>query len=98
MPGSKNKYLALFNVSPAPAPRGRRGGLRANAAAAAPNGPAADATEPRSVSVSLSDLGYSGPVKVRDLWNHKDLGTATGAFAREINSHGAGLYLLQPQD
>ena len=38
------------------------------------------------------------PVKVRDLWNHQDLAPVSGAFAPEINSHGAGLYLLRPQD
>ncbi|HEX7570482.1 MAG TPA: hypothetical protein VF492_08250 [Verrucomicrobiae bacterium] len=46
----------------------------------------------------MADLGFSGSAKVRDLWNHKDLGAFTGAFAQEINSHGAGLYRLQPQD
>jgi hypothetical protein len=43
-------------------------------------------------------LGFSGSVNVRDLWNHADLGAFTGTFAREINSHGAGLYRLQPQN
>jgi hypothetical protein len=100
VPGSKDKYIALFNTSPAPVPRKPRGGSEANSAPAATNAPAADApaTQPRSVSVSLADLGFSGSAKVRDLWNHKDLGIFTGKFAPEINSHGAGLYRLQPQD
>jgi alpha-galactosidase len=93
----KDKYLALFNTSPAPTP-GRRGGFGANPAVAATNAPAVDALQPRSVSVSLADLGISGPVKVRDLWNHKDLGTFTGTFAQPINSHGAGLYRIHPQN
>ena len=98
VPGSKDKYLALFNTLPAPAPRGRRGGFGGAPGAAATNAPAADAsaTEPKSISVSLSDLGLTGPVKVRDLWNHKELGVATGTFAQTINSHGAGIYRLQP--
>ena len=97
VPGSKDKYLALFNTSPAPAARGRRGG---QAATATTNAPAADgsATQPRNVSVALADLGFSGSVKVRDLWAHKDLGSFTGTFAEDINSHGAGLYRLQPQN
>ena len=100
VPGSKDKYLALFNASPAPVPRGRRGGPEAGSTPAATNAPAADATatQPRSVSVSLADLGFSGSAKVRDLWNHKDLGAFKGTFAQEIKSHDAGLYRLQPQD
>ncbi|HEY4984706.1 MAG TPA: hypothetical protein VIJ24_06540, partial [Verrucomicrobiae bacterium] len=100
VPGLKDKYIALFNTSPAPVPRKPRGGSEADSASAATNAPAADAlaTQPKSVSVSLADLGFSGSAKVRDLWNHKDLGAFTGAFAQEINSHGAGLYRLQPQD
>ena len=64
------------------------------------NAPAMDetATQPKSISVSLTDLGFSGSVKVRDLWNQKNLGNFKGAFAREINSHGAGLYRLQPRN
>ncbi|MGA2854713.1 MAG: glycoside hydrolase family 27 protein [Verrucomicrobiota bacterium] len=81
---SKTKYLALFNTSPAPVPRSQRGD------------PAADELQPRSVSVSLADLGFTGKVKVRDLWSHKNLGVFHGTFTREINSHGAGLYALQP--
>jgi hypothetical protein len=91
--GSKDKYLALFNTSPAPASGGRRGGSAANAAT---NAPAADATQTRSVSVSLVDLGFTGNAKVRDLWNHKDLGSVSGQFTAVINSHGAGLYRLTP--
>jgi alpha-galactosidase len=89
--GSKDKYVALFNTSPAPVPRDRPG-----APAAATNAPATDALQPRSVSVSLADLGFHGKVKVRDLWSHKNLGTVTGTFTQNINSHGAGLYRLRP--
>jgi len=92
IPGSKAKYVALFNTSPAPVP-GRRG--RANASAGT-NAPAADptATQPREITVSVADLGLSGSVKVRDLWNHKDLGSVTEKFSQTLNSHGAGLYRL----
>jgi hypothetical protein len=93
-PGSSDKYIALFNTSPAPAAGGRRRG----AAPPATNAPAAntDATQPREVSISLMDIGVAGPAKVRDLWNHKDLGTVTGTLTQTINSHGAGLYRVQP--
>ncbi len=105
VPGSKDKYVALFNPGPAPAGRGRRGGgggagepasPATNAAAAA----AADlnADGPKDVSVVLADLGFSGPARARDLWNHKDLGVVTDKLTQTINSHGAGLYRLQPQN
>jgi len=84
--GSRVKYLALFNTSPAPT--FNRGGA----------GSVSDATQPSSISVSLADLGFSGSVKVRDLWNHKNLGSISGTLTQEINSHGAGLYRLQPQN
>ena len=100
-PGSKDKYVALFNTSPVPV-AGRRGG-RGPGAGSAPTGtnaPTADeaATQPRSVSVSLIDIGFTGPVMVRDLWNHKDLGAVAGALTQDINSHGAGFYRVHPQN
>jgi hypothetical protein len=71
VPGSKHKYLALFNT--------------------------ATASEPQEISVSFSDLGLAGSAKVRDLWNHKDLGAVTDKLTQAINSHGAGIYLILPQ-
>jgi hypothetical protein len=91
VPGSKDKYLAVFNTSPPPPARGRRGAAPAMDPAAIP-----PTTEPVSISVSLADLGISGPAKVRDLWTHTDLGTVTGEFTPTINSHGAGLYRVSP--
>jgi alpha-galactosidase len=93
-PDGKTKYLALFNALPAPAPRGPRG---ANPAPAVASADASDQSTPREVSVNLSEIGFSGPVEVRDLWNHKDLGLATNSFTQKINSHGAGLYAIRPQ-
>ena len=61
------------------------------------HGSDASALLPRDVSVSLADVGFNGSVKVRDLWNHKDLGSETGMLTRSINSHGAGLFRLHPQ-
>ena len=93
IPESGDKYVALFNTSPAPVLNRRGGG-----SATTTNAPSADATQPRTISVSLADLGFSGRVAVRDLWNHKDLGPASGAFAQQINSHGAGLYRIHPEN
>jgi len=91
VPGSKDKYLALFNTSPSPV--GRRGGV-----AAATNAPASDAAQSREILVSLADLGFSGSVKVRDLWGRRNLGTCTGTFSASINSHAAGLYRVRPRN
>ncbi len=48
------------------------------------------------VSVSLSDLGFTGACKVEDLWKHESVGTVAGDFAPEIAFHGAGLYRVEP--
>jgi alpha-galactosidase len=44
------------------------------------------------VPVKLADLGFRGKARVRDLWQHRDLGEFTDEFAPELASHGAGLY------
>lgn len=89
VPGSSDKYLALFNTSPAPGPRGR-----AAQASATPEGPAG--REPVRISVALADIGLNGVAKARDLWTHRYLGVATNQLSAFIPSHGAGLYRLSP--
>jgi hypothetical protein len=98
VPGSKDKYVALFNAAPAPPPRrGRRfGGPPREETPAPPVDPAA--LLPAKVSVSLADLGLTGPCKVRDLWAHKDLGTVDTEVSATINSHGAVLCRVSPQN
>jgi hypothetical protein len=96
VPDSTDKYVALFNASPAPVGGGRRG-------RGAPGGtnapPALDpaATQPAEISVALAELGLSGSCKVRDLWTQKDLGTATESVSATVNSHGAVLLRVHPQ-
>lgn len=46
------------------------------------------------VPVRLADVGFSGRVQVRDLWQRKDLGAFQGEFAPELPGHGSGLYRL----
>jgi hypothetical protein len=46
------------------------------------------------VPVKLSELGLTGPVLVRDLWQRKDLAAVKDVFAPVIKAHCAGLYLL----
>jgi hypothetical protein len=47
---------------------------------------------PASVPVSLPDLGFTAPARIRDLWTHKDLGTFSDAFSSEVPPHGARLF------
>ena len=48
--------------------------------------------DPVHITVPLAGLGFTGPVQVRELWTHTDLGTFPGDFTPVIPSHGAGLY------
>jgi len=104
VPDSKDKYLAVFNTNPAPVGGRRRG--RRPASTSAPAVPAPTplaatnpaATQPADISVSLADIGLSGTCKVRDLWTHKDLDPVTGTVTATVNSHGAVLYRIDPQN
>jgi alpha-galactosidase len=40
------------------------------------------------VTAQFKDLGISGTKKVRDLWQHKELGEFTGSFSAEVPRHG----------
>ena len=46
------------------------------------------------VPVQFAAAGFTGKVRVRDLWKHSDLGEFAGEFAPELPAHGAGLYRL----
>ena len=70
IPGSPDKYLALFHAADAPA--------------IAP------------IPVDLAALGFTGPVRVRDLWTRRELGEFAGVFAPGIAAHDAGLYRVGP--
>ncbi len=47
--------------------------------------------EAKEVTARWSELGLSGKLAVRDLWQQKDLGTAEGSFSATVPSHGAVL-------
>jgi hypothetical protein len=144
VPDSPDKYVAIFNASPAPPPRGRRGragpppappatpatgaptaaaivatpsptpatssaptpatspamvsmASTSTPAAAAQPAPAPPAAPPpATITIALADIGFSGPVKVLNLWTHQDLGTVTGNISATVNSHGAMLYRVTP--
>lgn len=46
---------------------------------------------PLPASVAFSQIGYSHPVHVRDLWQKKDLGVYRTSFTAEVPQHGAVL-------
>jgi alpha-galactosidase len=45
----------------------------------------------QTVRIKWSDLGITGPQPVRDLWQHKPLGTHTAEFSAIVPRHGAVL-------
>jgi hypothetical protein len=50
------------------------------------------------VRVGKDELGLSeyGALRIRDLWEHRDLGQFEHEFAPSIPWHGAGLYRVTP--
>jgi hypothetical protein len=52
--------------------------------------------ESAPVSVTLQELGFTVPVKVRDLWQKKDLGTFNDRFAPTLKPHASSLYRITP--
>jgi alpha-galactosidase len=49
-------------------------------------------TTTQAVALAIDDLGIGRNVRIRDLWEHRDLGRASGTFSPEIEWHGARLY------
>lgn len=49
---------------------------------------------PATVTVRWSDLGLKGPLKVRDLWSHADLGNFSEEYAADVPAHGVVLLKL----
>ena len=50
------------------------------------------------IAVNLKEIGFNGQCKIRDLWNHRDIGVYQGEFKSKINKHGAGLYRVMDLD
>jgi hypothetical protein len=50
------------------------------------------------VPVDLPAAGFAHKVRVRDLWEQKDLGSFDQKFAPNIKAHGAGLYRISSQE
>jgi alpha-galactosidase len=56
------------------------------------------AATPQSITVKWEDLGYPGHLsaRLRDLWQHKDLGSKTGSFTATVPSHAVVLVTVKP--
>lgn len=50
-----------------------------------------------TVTANWSDIGVGGPARVRDLWQHQDLGRANGQFGATLPSHGSRLLRITPE-
>jgi alpha-galactosidase len=49
-----------------------------------------------TLSVKLGDLGFSGSVRARNLWERRDIGRIRDRMSIEVPAHGAQLVLLKP--
>ncbi|HEX6452963.1 MAG TPA: hypothetical protein VF060_26330 [Trebonia sp.] len=53
-------------------------------------------SSPATVTANWSDIGVSGPAKMRNLWTHKDMGSADGSISASLPEHGSELLRLTP--
>ena len=49
------------------------------------------------LSLSLKDLGFSGSVTVRNVWERRELGRTRDTFSVDVPPHGAQLILVKPR-
>jgi len=50
-----------------------------------------------SITAEWSDIGIpAGAATVRDLWQHKDMGSFTGSYSAEVASHGVVMVTVTP--
>jgi alpha-galactosidase len=47
------------------------------------------------ITLNFKDIGLQGSVKIRDLWQHKDLGGFSGSYTEDVPRHGALLIKVQ---
>lgn len=55
-----------------------------------------DLSEKAVLKIDFETIGIKGKAKVRDLWQHKDLGIYNGSYSRELPQHAAALYRISP--
>ncbi len=89
VPESADRYLAVFYTGNAPAKNQPPVG-------GAPAQTPSQEEKEQTVPVQLTDLGFPGTCKIRDLWKKEDLGQFKNEFAPKLPLHGAGLYRVSP--
>ena len=52
-------------------------------------------TGPTKMTFTLSDIGWQGPAKARDVWAHKDVGVITDSFTATVPRHGVVMLVLR---
>jgi Alpha-galactosidase len=90
LPAGAQRFLAFGAMDDAAMEQPRGGTFRLEVHAV----PASAIGDARglAVAVALREAGFSGPVRVRDLWRRKDLGVYRDEFAPVLPWHGSGLY------
>jgi alpha-galactosidase len=48
-----------------------------------------------TMSFRLSDIGWKGSAKARDVWAHKDVDTITDTFTVDVPKHGVVMLILR---
>lgn len=48
------------------------------------------------IKINLSEIGFTGPCKFRNLWTHKEEGTFSSCFSTTLSAHGSGLFRVSP--
>ncbi|MGQ5635793.1 MULTISPECIES: alpha-galactosidase D [unclassified Streptomyces] len=51
---------------------------------------------PASVTADWASFGFTGAASVRDLWNHRDLGTYKDRITATLPEHGSRLFTVKP--
>ena len=49
------------------------------------------------MTVSARQLGFEGPVMVRDLWEGRELGISDGVISKIVPWHGSALFRIAPR-
>ena len=53
-------------------------------------------TASASITAKWDDVGLKGSASLRDLWQHKDLGTFDSSFTATVESHGVVVVRATP--
>ena len=101
-PATADRYLALFHAPPPAQLHPHQAPWQSSLISPHTAGQRVAVDEPLPeptpgpVGIDLAELGFHGPVRVRDLWAQRDMGQFEGRFGVQLPPHAAGLYRLSP--